>query len=392
MSKTPIKLAIDAAHDGIGLKVFDYLLASSIDGDGAPLAISLNPQSADHDIRVLFITPDSRIDPQILDRYDAVFFSNNDEPLTVTYPTMIAHARKKNTWIISNSFLTLDHSLADKVIFANNDSLICRQYWTNGIFPQYHLNQRSKNIRRDGNLVFINGANRSWRWHYLTQIQSRIPAVDLISNISSVIHETNDAAWESDQDQKFRIMVNEIYPIERNVSTAYYDQSTSLQFLSRSDGLPVSATIPPGYFIMPEYWRYRCVIFPESNWLNNELSMTEKVFKCFFAGALPFPIGGAHIHRLYDQLGFMTAWHFLPDELQTFDAVLDHHERSLLTVEAIAWLSDNAEILAGDRVQKALKHNRLKFLCNDLDHYCTTQLHQIVQSILTKKRNDHGNP
>ena len=116
-------------------------------------------------------------------------------------------------------------------------------------------------------------------------------------------------------------------------------------------------TILPGYLIMKEYFEYRCIVFPESTWQNNELALTEKAWKCFFTGSLPMPLGGSNINMMYNQFGLYTAWNLLPDHLREFDQIINHQQRYQGFAQAVKWLNDNPDSLVGDRARELIDKN-----------------------------------
>jgi hypothetical protein len=280
---------------------------------------------------------------------------------------LIEHLDHPHAYLLANAWLHQEHALYHKVIPCNNDFLITRQYWTNAYFPQYH-SHRVATPTKVTDLFFINGANRSWRHHVMNVIQNQVPALNYHSCLSDVIHETNDAPWESHQDTVFRNYVNTQYEITRNIASRYHESAVSFQLPNSMLGLPQGeCIIPLGYFITDHYYQSRCIIFPESNWKNHEASPTEKIAKCFFAKTLPWPIGGSKINQIYNALGFRTAWNLLPEPLQEYDDENDHIERTNKMSLAMAWLAEHREVLQSDAYQHIVDQNYINFLCNDMD-------------------------
>ena len=140
--------------------------------------------------------------------------------------------------------------------------------------------------------------------------------------------------------------------------------------------------IAPGYFIMPEYFEYACVIFPESTWQNNELAITEKALKCFYTGSLPFPIGGANVNQLYNDIGFYTAWNLLPDNLKQFDQITDHVTRYQQAVVAVDWLNSNYAVFKSDQARSLINQNQYNFLICACDNISIKQLHDLIKTKL----------
>jgi hypothetical protein len=299
-----------------------------------------------------------------LNLYDVVLFCNSNESLSVA-SNGIKNLENKKSYFLTNSYLHKDHHLYDWVIPWSNDLLICKQYWLNPKFPQYFENAALvKNTKRNKSLMFINGANRSWRHHCVRELLKLCADIPVKSTLSSVIHETNDAAWESPEDSEFREFVNSKYEIVRNKPTAYYDSSIHVGIDSNHviDGLPTgSKVIPPGYFILPEYYQYKCIIFPETAWQNDEMNLTEKILKCFYSKTIPWPVGGANINQLFNDHGFMTAWNLLPVEFQSYDLEKNHIKRYKMLAEAVNWVYNNQHVLDSDLAKTIIENNQENF-------------------------------
>ena len=368
---------VHALNTSIGIKVFEFL-NSSLRAKHPDLIQNIQIKIVEkivknnkNDVNVLFVSMPGNIRVN-LDDYDLVLFSNADEPLLVSTSFIVKNISKKNCYLVSNSVVTKDHLLYDSIIPMSHDLLVCRQYWVNPVYPQYYCNQTmADSTNRNKDLYFINGENRSWRHHFLTLLKKEKINIDIRSNISSelIIHETNDAHWESAEDTEFRSRVNEMYDITRNMPTNYYNNSIQVNFITGeiNEGLENKVSvIPPGYFILPEYYQYKCIIFPETTWQNNELAITEKSCKCFYSGAIPWPIGGANINQLYNQLGFKTAWNLLPDNLKDYDQELNHFKRYEKITTAARWLQDNLQVLSTPAAKDISANNKQRFLDHEI--------------------------
>jgi hypothetical protein len=139
---------------------------------------------------------------------------------------------------------------------------------------------------------------------------------------------------------------------------------------------------PPGYMLMPLYFEHSCVIFPESTWQNDELAITEKILKCFFAGAIPWPIGGSNLNHLYNHAGFQTAWNLLPAEHQAFDAERNHFRRYHAVVDAIKWLEKNPEVMYTEQARNMIALNRHRFLTCHSAVGALKKFHDLLQLYL----------
>jgi hypothetical protein len=112
------------------------------------------------------------------------------------------------------------------------------------------------------------------------------------------------------------------------------------------------------------------------------MAITEKSLKCFFAGALPWPVGGANLNQLYKQSGFFTAWNLLPPELQLFDGVLDHRERYRQQILAIQWLSANLDQIDQESTHKMIASNRNNLYSNTITVTFIEQFDQLIKQYI----------
>ena len=103
--------------------------------------------------------------------------------------------------------------------------------------------------------------------------------------------------------------------------------------------------------------------------------------------AIPWPIAGAGIHSMYNQMGFQTAWNLLPPEHRAFDNTLDHKKRYGEIVQALAWLKQNPEVLVSEQAQQLLKQNQLNFFINTIDIITVTRLQAVLDTV--NKFNDN---
>ena len=339
------------------------------------IEITLDKKYSPGDINVLFdYMPSKEI--KSLEKYDLVFISNGPEPLAVATETMIELVKLDNVYILSNSYVIESHPLYHKIIWSPVNIQMCKNYWTNYFYPQYYENIKNKNLIRHSTLVAINGALRTNRYYFFNLLQSQVPAIRQYSNIGKTIQKLNHAHWESIHDKQFREYLNNQYTESKSVPDTYYDRSPVIGI----DG--EFGKVQPGYFIMPEYFTNSCVIFPESGWQNDELSITEKALKCFYAGSLPFPIGGAGINQLYNNIGFYTAWNLLPDKLKLFDQIKDHSIRYQMCIDAISWLQNNQSVFQTNKFLEITTKNKFNFLTCNSDYVAIDRLFKLIKTKL----------
>jgi len=315
-----------------------------------------------------------------LSEYDAVIYSNGCEPLIVSTQIMHDSLVSGDAYLACNSYLSPDHPLADRVIWFPANILVLRDLWCRHFTSAFYQAHTFKaDIKRDRDLLLINGRLDSWRHHLSIKIQQSCPRIPQKSSVSKSIHETNDSFFESSEDSKFRDTVNDLYAQE-----IIRNQPSLIKYVSCGIDDKFGRW-PQGYFLMPEYFSYRCVIFPESTWQNDEVAITEKILKCAFAGCFPWPVGGSNINRMYNEIGFYTAWNLLPEQLKAFDSEKDHMARYDLMVNAMAWLSENTHVMVDQSAQNMLQSNLVNFLSGSPEVIGVKKFDKIIRRLLENK-------
>jgi hypothetical protein len=316
-------------------------------------------------------------------KYDLTIITNTHEPLWIGTPCMKKILDSKgNIFLISNSWLESTHQLYDRVIPSIWNMFICNTFWNNGFYPQFYENLTNEKLPRSSDLILINGRNDSWRHHLINLLEQSGSQITVNSNLTNGILTTLDSQFESHEDTEFRQQVNNLYPTVNKIDVEkdkHYSSSVTVG-IDKKFGL-----VSPGYFIMPEYFMSRCVIFPESTWQNDELCLTEKICKCFYSESLPWPIGGSNINKLYNEIGFYTAWNVLPDHLKVFDSIKNHSDRYPALVHAITWLEKNPEILSSQEVKHMLKQNKENFLVGRHNLQRVQKFAKIIDDMIVKK-------
>lgn len=382
-----MNINITIKTEGFGFQIFEELYAyrQSLDNQQGLNSkyhpgwnISVNAPYSKSDFNILYdYMPEEASN---LDDYNLVFFCNSGEPLLSATPLMAKMVSNNKVYLISNSYLDSTHSLSGKIAWYPHNFNTCRGYWARYFYPQHFENLRRLNQPRNKNIIMINGSNKSWRYHFYKLLTEQLPNLPAVSNIAAAISKTFDSQWESKEDQQFRDYVNELYP---------YTQSNEYTVNYRTNTVPIGiggkfGELMPGYFIMPEYFEYHCVVFPESTWQNNELAVTEKSLKCFYSGSLPFPIGGANINRMYNEIGFSTAWNLLPEELKKFDSILDHNTRYQEAIKAIKWLEEYPKVFQTEYSQKLVQQNQTNMLVGSCDLLAMQRLEKIILDCYNK--------
>jgi hypothetical protein len=354
-----MRINLNMKNGGIGFQIFDALYAfkqSLTQNYVSKLDIAINQPLVPGDCSALCVNMPPYMSVEETKQYNLVFISNGGEPLTVATPCMTKLIQQDNTYLIANSFLTQDHQLFNKVITWPDPFLQCRDYWCRHFYPQYFENLKNRNQKKKWTITAINGQNRSWRHWLFAELLSTIPDINIVSNISTSVIRLNDPHWASAEDVIFHEWLNSRFEYSIPEPDSYYSNSRIIGI----DGK--FGEIPPGYFIMSEYWQSDCVLWPETTWQNNEICVTEKACKCFYSQTIPWPVGGANTHTLYNEQGFYTAWNLLPPEHQQFDSMLDHVDRYNALTCALIWVTNNPEVFHSARAKEMLQSNQTKFL------------------------------
>jgi len=315
--------------------------------------ITFNQYSPDNNINILLTEmPDQVVDYTL---YDLILFCNGLESYTIGTNTIRDNLDLPNAFLLAQSYVRDDHPLKSKIIWAPASVMFPHSRSMSFIFlyPQSYYFAQFKHLTRNKNIALINGENRSWRHYLIEQVREQVPNLHVVSNLSDRIHETAYAYFESEEDLKFREFVEDRYKdqIDRSVKTSYYNSTVPIG-ITGEYGFAL-----PGYFALPEYFEYRCIVWPESSWANDDLTITEKIIKCLMYGAVPWPVGGSNVNAQYNQLGFFTAWNLLPEQLQLYDSIKDHQLRYQKLTEAIAWSNSHPEIFSGEKYESIIRQN-----------------------------------
>lgn len=293
-----------------------------------------------------------------VDRYDLILFCNGVESSAVATACMIDIVRSTpHAYVIANTYMSDDHPWRDRFIWFPGYTMECRNVWSKHFYPHFFENHRLRELTRDQSIIYINGKNTSWRYHFQTLLAQTCPDIHQRNTIDSYTNETLQSFTESEQDREFRTWVNHQYrhSISNSSDNDYYRQSPGIGINHKF------GTVSLGFQILPEYYQYQCVVFPETQWQNDELAITEKSLKCFYAGSWAWPVGGRYLNHLYRELGYYTAWNLLPTELQSFDLEPDHRVRYQQQVLALKWLSQNLNCMENESALMMLQSNQFNF-------------------------------
>ena len=380
-----MKILIRTLSQGIGLHLIDawnayvqHLNNYSNDIEYILKDISDNTKFDDCDLSILFDYMGNRITTDMIKAHDIVLICNGGEPVLVGSPLMKELLTHENVFLIANAYLTQDHELKNKVIWFPHNIQTCRDYWTQHFYPQYFDLQSWKTNKKINSLFYINGANRPHRQLFIDYLQKLNLDIKVQNSFTSHISKLYDSQWESDEDTKFRDWVNEQYNTIQHEQyvDSYYVNSHTIGIHNKF------GKIPPGYFHLPLYFENFCVIFPETSWQNNELCITEKSLKCFYAETLPMPVGGAKLNQLYNDVGFSTAWNLLPHEFQQFDSILDHQLRYFKLSQAVEWLYTNPQVFVSEQYTKMIEKNKINFLTSGCNYRSVINFDRILAQFI----------
>jgi hypothetical protein len=352
-----MKISIDILSHGIGEQLFDcwYAYRQGLHDDYVNDLKVVDYKDAD--FRLLFdYMPAKRLDTS---RHDMIFICNGGEPCFVSSPTIKDMLDDPNIYLISNTYHHRSTHLGDKNVWYPHNAQLCHDYWTRCFYPQFHENFDLVTKTTKKSLVAFIGENRTWRKFFFDKLSDRLPDIDIKGFGAQDPRPslTLDSQWESEEDRRFRDFVNDIYA-EQICTQREPDPSFEMEVgINSRFGI-----VSKGYRVAAEYFENRCIIFPETDWQNDFLVMTEKSLKCFFSGSLPFPISGSGVNSLYNEIGFFTAWNLLPEDLKLFDSIKNHELRYEKCLDAIEWLYHNDHVFVSDEAKYYVEQNKKKFL------------------------------
>lgn len=309
------------------------------------------------------------------EKFDLILFDNDHHGLEVCTEAIYQSLDRENCYLVAGAYLLPTHNYEHKIIWFPQQ-FVDRDCFTRPLYPQYFEKIKSNNTSKSKGLMVINGQSRAHRQYFIDKLLgTQFHNLEIKNNWSDIISETRTCFFESNEDSIFRDLVMNHYEDARRNETnnsAYYNSSMSIGFNGKF-GLKA-----PGYVLIDEYFDHRCIIFPETSWINHQVFVTEKIIKCFVTNTVPWPIGGAGIHELYNKLGYQTAWNLLPDNFKQFDQEKDHNKRLDLCVAAIKWVDQNPQILNSKMAKKIVKDNYNLYHTDMLDQVGVVKLDQLL--------------
>lgn len=315
------------------------------------------------DIKIRFLNMPDSVE-QDLDQYDLIFVDNGDEPTYVITSAGLEILKNfTNSFFVCNGYVSVDHPYHDKILPTILSWDLVLKYYTDRFYPLAYT-PLDTDIDRKQTCGFINGQNRKYRNYFANRIKDYIP---VISNLNKLVPDSDIEYNNDNDDDDWREPLGELCCVEIPIGT------------QNKFGKIIYAFLP-----LDEYYQYKCIAFPETDITNFELNLSEKILKCILFGAIPFPIGGAKICRLYNELGFKTAHDLLPQEM-AFDHILNHKERLDKAADTLIWLNENKDILESEEARDMIIHNKINFYQNRRLDGTMEKLYNIIKTCQTKK-------
>jgi hypothetical protein len=356
------KVAVTVNSESIGLQIFDLYYAYRQSKDSLCYKSDIEFSIVDHpqqDSLNIFYAYLPTVDIDDVEKYDYIFIDNGGESLEVLNEITVNLLKKyQNVYLLCGAYLDNSNKFYNSVIPYNHNLSLFKDLIVRYFYPNYFEQQKNKTLSRQSNLCFIDGENRGWRYHFKSLLENANIDVTMLNNITKTPSKILDCLVESAADTEFREYIN------KSVVTVDNQHQNENQYYNNSVGIGIEnkfGKIPPGYFILKEYYTYHCIIYPESSWINNELFVSEKTWKCIVSGSIPWIVSGARSNQIINDMGFFTAWNLLPVEYQEYDNELDHVQRHKKMITAIQWVSNHPEIWHSDNANKIRNTNFQNF-------------------------------
>ena len=381
-----IVLNVTCDYDTIASQFFDYFYAyrqaqHSHYQYSADVEIKFNQPVTDHDINILVVDLEKCFAYRDCYDFDLIIIDNRAESLeTSSYMVYAMLEQHPRAYLLCGSLLHREHACHNKIISYNTDLHFFSDCITRPFYPQ-HWQTKLRTPTDRLPLCVINGQNTTWRMFFLTCLQKVTTNLPVRSSIKARGHHARklrDCAFETTHDQTFRTWLNS------HIQHVDLDQEDQIDYYASSIDIGINqkfGRVPPGYFLLDEYYDYHCVIYPEAAWINHQLFMTEKTFKCLASHAIPWPISGAYCHAMMEELGIRTARELLPESLQQFDRMEDHELRYRSQCQAIAWAEQHPEIWSSNQANSIRQNNFEKFYQNSINMPGVEKFNNLIQQI-----------
>jgi hypothetical protein len=353
-------VAIKIDQESIGLQIFNtyYAYRQSLNNQTyqSDISFSIVSEPQKDSFNILYTCMPNKI-PKDIEQYDSIFIDNCGESLEVATSTIVELLNNyQNVYLLSGAYLDTNNPLYKSVIPYNHNLSLFKDAITRSFYPQYF--SRNNSLLKNKNLCFINGQNKGWRNYFKELLENSQTDITIRNNLTDIPTKMLDCFFESTEDTNFREYINgckHLIDHQHEISDNYYKNSIKIGIDNKF------GKMPPGYFLMEEYYTHHCIIYPETTWINNQLFVTEKTWKCLVTGAIPWIVSGANCSQMINKMGFFTAWNLLPKEYQSYDNELNHKNRYKKLIQAIKWANDHTEIWTSDKAKQIRKMNYQNF-------------------------------
>ena len=372
---TQISITSDR-QDYFGQEIFDLLVAEwqwRSDYQHTPDIQFSAPQH--NTVNLLFLSMPDAV-PSNIDDYDLVILDNADEAFgrgtEVMYEILY---RYQHSYLACNSVLHHSHPRYQQL---NSRLITTMLHWNyhrrTYIEPMFAPSREYQSLLPlPGSMIYINGRNRSWRQYITGLLEKNVPRLAHHDQLHNQSASETKFAWHEDSfDTDARIHFNDHYA------------NNKLNLDPPEQRWPALPSGVNGRFGQVEFYdrfftefrQHSVIVYPESTWQNNVVSLNEKSLRCFLHQRWAMPFGGCNMHALFRDLGFETAWCLLPKELAKFDQCQSHMERWQQQCVALNWLLDHPQVFQSDFAQKTLLNNRAQ--CIVLSSPAGAQLYKII--------------
>lgn len=375
------KIRVTTAQDNYtGLEIFDYLLGywQFVTDLAYTPKVTFDRMPDPDSFNILFLHMPDTVPDRVRD-FDLILVDNGDEPFGIGTEAMYQMLDTvPNVKIVCNAVVEHTHPWKSAMICTHIVWEFQRQHYTASPYPQrYELLQ---DYQPQG-MIYINGRNRSVREHHSQMLKQHIPEMPHWNELHCGTISATQQHWhESAEDTEFRIWADAEYV--NHLWNATPPEQRWPPYPCGVNGRYGESLFEDRF--IDAFRKHVIIVYPETAWTNGQIAPTEKALKCFLHRKFPVMLGGALTNKLYADLGFYTAWHLLPQQLQDFDEILDHRQRIDRQTQAIRWLYDNIDIVNTFEAQQMLLKNQTQLLV--FGSQSGKQLYDIIHDITQNRR------
>jgi hypothetical protein len=284
--------------------------------------------------------------------FDLIFVDNMCEHLSVGSVDLLEQLSvRSNMYMIVGSFVHPEHHLYDKCITMPRDWLNCRSWYTN---PKAFVSYYSDNTYTKVNgMLYIGGELRSYRKFIIDLLSG--DSIRVMQNSSDIVA-TNDMINGTELDQLFVNECNDLYGVAGvHKYNKFYN---TIKF--GLEEYPFGRT-SIAYLILPEYNTYKCILYSEASFMNNEIYPTEKTWKCAVTKTHWIMFAGKNSYKLMADYGIRSILELVPGGIG-FDNISNHADRFTKQTESVKYLQEHPEIFDTTEANDILDTNYAEFL------------------------------